>query len=230
MTLACKLYAPSVGERQMLFEHLDRLGTSDMLVLDQGYPVRWLFALLAQRGLPFCMRADETSFADVKSFLRSGEAERTVLVRPPDRPDCSDYECELLSTPVRLVRAVTPNGRIHVVMTSLLDGVVYPAADFAALYHSRWRIEVAFKRLMHRLALENTSGLFWLAAQQDFGAKALADNLDALAIRATAGQRRHPSRLKINRIYAFAHLKSCLPRWCSSPCFRLRPSWPPPPN
>jgi len=67
-------------------------------------------------------------------------------------------------------------------MTSLLDSVTYPAADFAALYHSRWRIEEAFKRLKHRLALENTSGLSWLAAQQDFGAKILADNLHALTV------------------------------------------------
>jgi hypothetical protein len=213
MTLASKLYAPSVGERQMLFEHLDGLGASDLLVLDQGYPARWLIALLAQRGLPFCMRVDETGFADVKPFLRSGEAERTVLVRPPDRPDCADYECERLATPVRLVRVVTPNGRIHVVMTSLIDCVAYPATDFAALYHSRWRIEETFKRLKHRLALENTSGLSWLAAQQDFGAKVLADNLDALAIQAATGQADIPAGYKINRTYAFAHLKRCLPRW-----------------
>jgi len=51
---------------------------------------------------------------------------------------------------------VTPNGRVHVVITSLLDSVAYPAEGFADLYHSRWRIEEAFKRLKHRMALENT--------------------------------------------------------------------------
>jgi len=60
-------------------------------------------------------------------------------------------------------------------MTSLLDTVAYPASAFAELYHWRWKIEEAFKRLEHRLALENTSVLSWLAAQQDFGAKVLAD-------------------------------------------------------
>lgn len=67
-------------------------------------------------------------------------------------------------------------------MTSLLDTTAYPADGFAGLYHCRWRIEEAFKRLKHRMALENTSGLSWLAAQQDFGAKVLADNLHALAM------------------------------------------------
>jgi len=32
------------------------------------------------------------------------------------------------------------------------------------------------------MALENTSGLSWLVARQDFGAKVLADNLHALAV------------------------------------------------
>jgi IS4 transposase len=77
---------------------------------------------------------------------------------------CTLFNSKQIPTQVRLVRIVTPNGRIYVVMTSLLDGPVYPAADFTGLYHSRWRIEEAYKRLKHRMALENTSGLSWLAA------------------------------------------------------------------
>ncbi|MEF8716423.1 MAG: transposase [Candidatus Accumulibacter necessarius] len=67
------------------------------------------------------------------------------------------------------MRVATPNGRVHVVMTSLLDPVTFPAAAFAELYHGRWRIEEAFKRIKHRLQLEHTSGLSWHAARQDFG-------------------------------------------------------------
>jgi hypothetical protein len=63
------------------------------------------------------------------------------------------------------------------------------------------------------MALENTSGLSWLAAQQDFGAKVLADNLHALAVIEAAKQHSLPAGYKINRTYAFAHLKRCLPRW-----------------
>ncbi len=97
-------------------------------------------------------------------------------------------------------------------MTSLLDATVYPADDFAALYHSRWRIEEAFKRLKHRLALENTSGLSWLTAQQDFGAKTLADNLHALTVLEAERSVEIAENYKINRTYVFAHLKCCFPR------------------
>jgi hypothetical protein len=213
LTLSAELYSSSVGERQMLFEHLERLGPSDLLVLDRGYPARWLIAHLAQRGIPFCMRADDSGFAAVKAFLHSGLSESVVALRAPDAADCADYECAPTPTTVRLVRVVTPNGRVHAVITSLLDATAYPAAGFADLYHSRWRIEEAFKRLKHRLALENTSGLSWLAAQQDFGAKVLADNLHALAVIEAAEQHPLPVNYKINRTYAFAHLKRCLPRW-----------------
>ncbi|MEF8766640.1 hypothetical protein [Candidatus Accumulibacter contiguus] len=47
------------------------------------------------------------------------------------------YECPRAPTTVRLVHVVTPNGRVPIVMTSLLDIVAFTAAAFAALYYSR---------------------------------------------------------------------------------------------
>ncbi len=213
MTLAAELYSAEGAERQMLFEHLDKLEARDLLVLDRGYPARWLAASLVQQGRPFCMRVDALGFTAVKDFLRSGAAEQLISLRAPDAADCLAYECEARPTTVRVIRVVTPNGRVHALMTSLLDAETYPAADFGALYHSRWRIEEAFKRLKHRLAWENTSGLSMLAAKQDFGAKVLADNLHALTVLEAQGLGSAPEAYKINRTYAFAHLKRCLPRW-----------------
>jgi hypothetical protein len=213
MTLSAELYNASIGERQMLFEHLQKLSPQDLLVLDRGYPARWLIAHLILRGIHFCMRVDQTGFVAVQDFLRSGATEQIITIGKPKTIDCVDYECKQITSQVRLVRVVTPNGRIYVVMTSLLDSVAYPAADFAGLYHSRWRIEEAFKRLKHRIALENTSGLTWLAAQQDFGAKILADNLHALTLLEADGYDTIKNGYKINRTYTFSHLKPCLPRW-----------------
>jgi Transposase DDE domain len=213
MTLSSELYNAAVGERQMLFEHLHKLSTSDLLVLDRGYPARWLIAHLIQRGIHFCMRVDSTGFVAVQEFIRSGASEQIVTIRAPKTIDCMDYECEQIPSQVRLVKVITPNGKVYVLMTSLLDTLAYPASDFGALYHSRWRIEEAFKRLKHRIALENTSGLSWLAAQQDFGAKILADNLHALTLLEAENYEPINQGYKINRTYAFSHLKRCLPRW-----------------
>ena len=218
LTLSFELYSPTVGERQMWFEHLPHLRADDLMLLDRGYPARWVIAALHQRQRHFCLRVDDTGFAAVKAFRRSGQREALIRIAPPSQQDAQDFGVARQPTTVRLIRVVTPAGKCHVVMTSLLDSSTYPAADFADLYHARWRIEEAIKRLKHRLKLEHLSGLSWLAAQQDFGAKLVSDNLNALAIYAAQGAEHTDVpdaevHYKPNRTYGFALLKRWLPRW-----------------
>ncbi len=90
-----------------------------LVVLDRGYPSRWLMACLTQRAIHFCMRADNLRFAMVKAFLRSGQAEAIVTIMAPDARNCQAYECQRSPTQVRLIRVVTPNSQIHALITSL---------------------------------------------------------------------------------------------------------------
>lgn len=234
MMLHATLYGTDTGERQMLFEHLELLSADDLLVLDRGYPASWLMAALQMRAIKFCMRIDNIGGAAVTTFLRSGAAEAIVMLAPPSRRDASDYEIERAPVKVRLVRVATPEGRVRVLVTNLLDALAWPAAGFAALYHQRWRIEEAFKRIKHRLDLEAVSGLSRLTHEQDLAAKILSDNLNALLCLQALAERdgkisKHtPSvlssssgaLLKINRTRAFAHVRQCLPRWL---CKRASP-------
>lgn len=110
LTLAAELYSPQVGERQTLFEHLDTLAPSDLLVLDRGYPARWLVAHLAQKGQPFCMRVDDSGFVAVRDFLRSGQAEAVVAITPPN----------LLPSPDRSIPSLIGNTSTN----QLVDGQV----------------------------------------------------------------------------------------------------------
>lgn len=218
LTLSFEPYSPAVGERQMLFEPLKTLKRDDLLLLDRGYPAQWLIAVLYRLGIPFCLRVDATGFAQAKALLRSGKSEAVVTIAPPSKRDAEDYECPRQSHTVRLVRVVAPDGKQHVLMTSLLDADAYPAAAFAGLYHTRWRIEEAFKRLKHRLKLEQLSGISWLAAQQDFGVKVRCDNLKAVAVYAADPAVHDPagpndSHYQPNRTYGFTLLKRYLPRW-----------------
>ncbi|MBO3701939.1 MAG: IS4 family transposase [Candidatus Accumulibacter sp.] len=215
MFLHFALQQGACDERQMLFEVIERLQVDDLLVLDRGFPCRWLAAALTARGIPFCIRCDiSRGFRVVREFMRSGQSEQLVSLRAPNARDAQDYECPATPTTVRLVRVTTPNGRQHVVMTSLLDAVAFPAAVFGALYHVRWRIEEAFRRLKHRLGLEHTSGLSWQAANQDFGAKAVFDNLNALAAYvATDAHLDADSPWKINRTLAIDKIKRQIGRW-----------------
>ena len=89
----------------------------------------------------------------------------------------------------------------------------FPAAVFGELYHQRWRIEEAFKRLKHRAKLESVSGLSQHALLIDVFAKVLADNLGSLVCQAASEGAELPSRQRTcNRAYAAPCLQRLLPR------------------
>lgn len=167
-------------ERRMLLEAIEHTDVNDLLVLDRGFTGNTVVAALAQRGRRFCLRVDHTGWACVEQFRRSGQSETRVTLPAPVRDDAAAYGLVREPTEVRLIRDVTPTGVVHVLMTSLLDADRYPAGEFGAIYHRRWRVEEAFKRIKHRLGLEAVSGLTLLALQQDFAAKIVADNLHGL--------------------------------------------------
>lgn len=212
LMLAASLYpARGIGERQMLFEHLDRLSTSDLLLLDRGYPANWLVGVLNERQIPFCLRVDQSGYACVAEFLRSGVAEKIVTLRPANRRDAHDYGIRRAPQTVRLLRCVASTGSIRVLMTNLLDSERFPASAFAELYHQRWNIEEAFKRLKHRLNLEHVSGLSQQAVVQDVSAKVLCDNLQALTTSTAHREAELPAHTRINRAYVHTALKPLLP-------------------
>jgi len=209
--LAASLHSIHENERQILFEHLDRLQSDDLLLLDRGYPARWLVSVLNQRNLPFCMRADSSGFAAIRDFMRSGRDEAIVTLPAPAHDDARDYECPAIPQTVRLIRQISPEGKVRVLITNLLDMYRHPAATFRDLYHQRWRLEEAFKRLKHRMSLEHLSGLSQLAARQDFGAKVISDNLHALCCLDAAQEHAVDSDHRINRAYTITALKPVLP-------------------
>jgi len=54
-----------------------------------------------------------------------------------------------------------------VLVTSLLDGYLYPTQGFLALYHLRWGIETFYGLLKTRLELENFTGTGAEAVRHD---------------------------------------------------------------
>ncbi|WP_267876693.1 IS4 family transposase, partial [Massilia genomosp. 1] len=214
MMLAASLHSVHENERQMLFQHLDSLNSDDLLLMDRGYPCRWLVAALNARNIKFCMRVEKSGnagFACVRDFLLSGQHDQIVTLAAPDRRDAADFECPAEPQRVRLVRHVASTGKMRVLMTNLFDSDAFPADVFGDLYHQRWRIEEAFKRLKHRLNLEHVSGLSQLAAMQDFAAKILCDNLQALLTQAASKKSPPSPTRKINRAAVHSILKPLLP-------------------
>ena len=213
LMLAASLYSTCEGERQILFEHLDRLGPSDLLLLDRGYMATWLAAVLIHKKIPFCMRVDKTAsgWACVRNFRASGLRESIVTLPPVPHQDALDYECPTHPVHVRLVRHTVPGGKTRIIMTNLMDSSTFPAHLFGDLYHQRWRIEEAFKRLKHRLNLEHVSGLSQQSVMQDLAAKILCDNLQSLMCATAAQTEELTTNQRINRTSAHSKLRHLIP-------------------
>ncbi len=214
LTLHASVHGADGNERQMLFEALSCLGPDDVLILDRGYPAAWLVAYLTQHNIRFCMRCEKSSggWAAVRAFERSDQVDAMALLSAPNKRDCSDYGCSGVAPQVRLVKCVTPDGLIRVMATNLPMGQ-FPPAVFGELYHARWRIEEAFKRLKHRCKLESVSGLTQHALMVDVHAKVLADNLASLVCIGAAALAGFEEKQRIcNRSYASPCLQRLLPR------------------
>jgi hypothetical protein len=213
LMLHAAVHSASLSERAMLMEALDKLGPQDVLLLDRGYPAAWLVNVLVERGIRFVIRCDTTAggFTAVRRFMRSGQAEAQVALNAPDAADATDWGCSSQAPTVRLVSQIAPSGAQRVLMTNLSTAEA-AAADFGDLYHRRWRIEEAFKRLKHRLHLEAVSGLSQHAVLIDVAAKVLADNIAALLCLAVQADDVCPQARRCARASADNAVRSMLPR------------------
>lgn len=169
------------SERGLLVQLLYHLDSTDLLLMDRGFPAVWLFALLQQRGIPFLARIDGSQWPDVEAFARSAQSER-IVHRPVTAHVCQQAhatgaELVIKSITFRLIRVVLPNGRIEILATSLTEATAFPAEEFAELYHQRWGIEESYKVLKHRLYVEQFSGELPESIRQDFYAKVFTANL-----------------------------------------------------
>ena len=153
-------------ERLLASAHFDLLGSSDLVVMDRGYPSREFLAELNQQGVSWCVRMPKTWDA-VKRFARSGLDDAVVDLGTPQSP-----------LPARLLRAVLPSGGVFLLATNVQDPTLRPSG-FAALYHGRWRIEEAFKLIKARLQVENWSGVMPHTVEQDFYATLVRANCAA---------------------------------------------------
>ena len=77
---------------------------------------------------------------------RLGPGDAIVELRPSHATRAAHPDLQA-TLRVRAVRVHHRGFRPYVLLTSLLDAAVYPAAELAALYHERWELELTFDEL-----------------------------------------------------------------------------------
>ena len=108
-----------------------------------------------------------------------------------------------------------PDGKLEVLVTTLLDERKYPTEEFLEVYHGRWGHETFYSLLKGRLDLENFSGETVEAVRQDFHATVLLCNLESLltepaqaVVKEKSAEHQQPKQ--INRADAYHALKDRL--------------------
>jgi hypothetical protein len=182
LTIDAQIAPLQVSERDLLLEHLNKISSEDMLLLDRGYPCFWLLFLLKAKSIDFCVRLKSDWWLEVKRFVESDEIDKEVKFTLPkkDQEKLSGYpDLWDKALPFRLVKVELENGETEILCTSLLDTQKHDTSEFKELYHHRWSEEEAFKLLKSRVELEDFSGKTAKAVKQDFHAKILLMTLCA---------------------------------------------------
>ena len=87
MTLDVQTGHGDGSELQLLLGHLHKVDEGDILLLDRGYPSRYLFSILASLGIHFVVRMKH-NWVPVKKFMKSRSRDIVVTMEVPD----GDYE------------------------------------------------------------------------------------------------------------------------------------------
>jgi len=212
------LHPGAARDRDLLAGSLEHVGSDDLLLLDRGFSAYWLLTWLAQQQCRFCVRVDSMAMGAFEDFqYRSDKMETVVSLIVPAaarrKAAAKGFVLEDRPFPVRLIRVPLPGGKTEVLATSLLDAQAFPAREFAALYHQRWRIEECFKLLKCRLAIEHFSGELPDSVHQDFLAKVWLGNLTASL--AFLARNSLPQAMRSdwvpNLTYAVAAVRAALP-------------------
>lgn len=200
-------------EVDLALAHLAQTQVADLLIMDRNYPSYRCLAAITLQQRDFVIRCSAKSFATARQMLKGEGADSQIVTLSPCAQQLPAIQQHALPTSltVRFVRVRLSTGEDQVLVTSLLDEILYPTTAFLELYHLRWGIETFYGLLKTRLALENFTGDSVESVQQDFYATVFLSGLESLLTntaqaRLDAKNTRH--RQTVNRAVSFNAIKN----------------------
>ena len=134
----------------------------DILLGDRGFTSFADMYLLKQRGVDTVLRRHQMRASDFRKGKRLGHNDHLVAwKKPAQRPDWLSQDVYAAMPEEWIVREikvlVAVNGfrtRVYVIVTTLLDPVLYPPSALAELYFLRWSVEIRFRDIKCTLGLD----------------------------------------------------------------------------
>jgi hypothetical protein len=213
--LDARLEPLSVGEVEIAIEQLSQIQPEDCVIWDRGFSGYVLMAQTLEAGANFMGRCSTRSFLAAKKLFEADHAGCSVVenVKVPGTARAAVKREKLpRELTVRFVSLRLPDGKLEVLVTSLIDEQTYPTEEFLEVYHWRWCHETYYLMLKSRLDLENWSGLTLESVQQDLQAAVLVANLENLLSQEaqeqlSAGDRQRQYPLRVDKAVSYHALK-----------------------
>lgn len=140
------------GEEGLFRQLLGALDPGDIVLADQLYCSYRMLAALKARGVDVLMRQKGSRGCDFRRGKQLGRGDHIVQWMRPQRPAWMDPETYAAMPETLSVREVRINGRVLV--TTLLDVRMAPAAELDRLYRSRWNIEVDLRSIKAEMGMD----------------------------------------------------------------------------
>jgi hypothetical protein len=134
----------------------------DLILGDRGFTSFFDMYLLQQRGVDTVLRRHQMRTADFRRGKRLGRYDHLVAWKKPvDRPDWISpelYAAIPVEWTVREVKVLVAvkgfRTQSYVIVTTLLDPILYPPSALAELYFLRWSVELRFRDVKCILGLD----------------------------------------------------------------------------
>lgn len=203
------------GEKVLLFSELwQATEPTDVLVLDRHYADYAVLAYAKASNREIIVRLPVRRFAAAREFWQSSAAEQIIELKcPVSAREFVNKQGLSQELRLRLIRVELDNSTTEVLMTTLLDGEVYPAQEFKQVYAWRWGEETYFDRLKNIYEVERFSGKTVLAIKQDFYGVLFLSSLESVlsksdeeALQAEAEKRKTRTEPRVNRSVSYVAL------------------------
>lgn len=134
-----------------------------ILLFDRGYPSFDLLAYLTKhhKGYFLFRCPAESTFSAVQAFVQSGRQEAYIALKPSGKyvQGLSAKERKKArGVHLRVIRLVSPDGKISVLLTNMLNQSRFPREEIIELYFRRWAVEDHYRSEKVFLEIEKFHG------------------------------------------------------------------------
>jgi len=150
-------------ERDQVRSLLRFIPLGSVLLFDRGYPSYELIRHLVKRFRGyFVFRCPaQSTFPAVQAFVESGKEDDEICIDPSSNymnklPKKQRKDLEAMR--LRVIRLVSPDGIVSVLLTNLYDKQNFPAKEITSLYFRRWEVESYYRDEKIVLEIEKFHG------------------------------------------------------------------------